>query len=219
MASRVGSDQYGPDGTFEPAPQAAAVDPVSGVTDGRVPKARSGDTGTDDVIAGPAEATRPDSEAVQRTLDALLDEGSAQQHEGSVEGSAAAEQAEDEGEQPEPAEQAEPVSQDTPQGPRAWPAKPTGELVRMAWRPVQNRLAPAGLRKRKRPDEYPAQHDQRTGEQAETEAEPAAEESREQARPGIPAGAVFVVLMAIAFVVVAYFMVASFVDSITSLFG
>lgn len=201
MTGRSDADQYGQDGTFEPAPPAASIDPLSGSYDsGGFPQQRHDEARQPDAIAQPVQPLGPDAEAVRQAMDDLLAGNPGETGEpgttGAQQDPESATEAAPEGQQPAPAQ---------PQGPRAWPGRPTGELVRMAWRPVQNRLKPS-----------------RSTREDESEQVPRPAEEHHLAgkrRQGIPAGAVAVFVLAITFVVVAYFMIASLVDSISSLFS
>lgn len=198
MASRSGADQYGHDGTFDSAPASSVSDPLGGlVTGGALPKPRETQQGQQDAVPQPVEPIGPDAEAVRKAMDDLLaEESPAQQEEQATE---------------EPA-QDDSAAPPRVQGPRAWPGRPTGELVRMAWRPVQNRLRPSGGRK--------ALHDEPdTPEQAKTAPSVAEHRAGRRRGQGIPAGAVAVFALCVAFVVVAYFMVVSFVNSVSNLFS
>ncbi|MQA09142.1 MAG: hypothetical protein GEU98_11470 [Pseudonocardiaceae bacterium] len=202
MSSQSGSGKYGVDGTWDPSPSDSLTDPLGGlVTGSSSTRQRKGDAGSqeDTAVLQPVQEG-PDAEALREAMNRVLS------------GDEKAEQAQQD-EQSTEDEQQGGGSTTRVQGRRAWPARPTGELVRMAWRPVHNRLGPSGAR------DAPLHDNSGTDEPEQQTPAPEERTGWRRRRQGIPVGAVAVFVLGVIFLVVAYALVSSLVESISGLFG
>ncbi|TCP56824.1 hypothetical protein EV191_101771 [Tamaricihabitans halophyticus] len=230
----AGQDRFSGDGTGAPAPYTSPSDPLGGLVTGTVRPGRSGGSSQVPEQQAPQE---PDRERLRRAMTAMFgddaDGATKTADSTGAEAEPAAESAQPAAAEAAPSTESTKPAMEVPPAPaaesagqessgaRAWPGKPTGELMRMAWRPVQNRLRPARLRKREDELTYGADQTDPTAQQGQLDGpdqaeDPTAEQGR---RSGVPIGAVAVVVFSVLFLIVAYLMISSLAQSISSLFS